>query len=296
MGYHNCLEELIKIISFPTLVLDESNKVILRNTVEAPSCQLVGGGPIGKTFFDLFPNDQANLLHDACQYALDLKQPTVQPIRLKTPEGCNDITVKMIPFLNPEINSWYMICVIEEKSTNGFETTPGNLNEAFLNEKERSQPSAKTDVEEARAALRFLLKEGANQLTKLKEETFKSLADQILPFIEGLKSSRLNQEQLVYTEMLESNVRKLAEPFTRLISDPIYKLSPSEVKIASMIREGKSNKDMAKILNLSKSTILTHRHHVRVKLGLRNKKHNLRSFLSSLGREENTPPPFPDNK
>jgi DNA-binding CsgD family transcriptional regulator len=40
---------------------------------------------------------------------------------------------------------------------------------------------------------------------------------------------------------------------------------------------------MAKVMNLSKSTILTHRHHIRAKLGLKNQKKNLRSYLSSLG-------------
>ena len=286
MKYHNCLEELIKTIRFPTLVLDEGNKIIFKNTVEASSFNLTKESPIGKTFFDLFPHDQAKLLHDACQNALDFKQPAVQSIRLMTPEWCDDTTAKMIPFFNPETLNWYMICVIEEKSTKGSEKIEFETSNDFIKEDVKKQSNVETDIEEARAALRFLLKEGANQITTLKEETFKKLANQILPYIEGLKSSQLNQKQLVYAEMIESNVRKLSEPFTRRISDPLYKLSPSELKIASLIRGGKSNKEMAKILNLSKSTILTHRHHLRVKLGLKNKKQNLRSFLDSLGSQE----------
>ncbi len=41
-------------------------------------------------------------------------------------------------------------------------------------------------------------------------------------------------------------------------------------------------KQAANILNVSLSTILTHRHHIRTKLGLTNKKTNLRSFLKTL--------------
>lgn len=286
MKYHNCLEELIKNIPFPALVLDEGNKVILKNAVEASSYNLPIESPIGKTFFDLFPHDQARLLHDACQNALDFKQPAVQPIRFVAPDGYNATSIKMIPFFNPDTLSWYMICVIEGKANRGLGNIQIETNKNFIKNDERKQPNVETDIEEARAALRFLLKEGANQITTLKEETFKKLANQILPYIEGLKSSQLNQSQLVYAEMIESNVRKLSEPFTRRISDPLYKLSPSELKIASLIRGGKSNKEMAKILNLSKSTILTHRHHLRAKLGLKNKKQNLRSFLDSLGSQE----------
>jgi len=40
---------------------------------------------------------------------------------------------------------------------------------------------------------------------------------------------------------------------------------------------------MAKIMGLSKSTILTHRHHIRAKLGLLKKKQNLVLFLGALG-------------
>ena len=285
MKYQNCIEELIKSIPFPILVFDENNKVILINTVENSLCKWMEESPIGKTVFDLFPNDQASLLHDALLNSFDLKQPGVHPIRLTFSGEYYDTTVAIIPFFNPDVNIWYMICVIKNNSTNGLKKAAVKTSEESIKRDENCLSNDETDVEEAKAALRFLLKEGANQLTELKEETFKRLANQILPHIEGLKSSELNQKQLFYTELLESTARKLAEPYTRIISDSIYKLSPAEIKIASMIREGKSNREMAKILNLSKSTILTHRHHVRVKLGLKNKKQNLQLFLNSFGTQ-----------
>jgi DNA-binding CsgD family transcriptional regulator len=141
-------------------------------------------------------------------------------------------------------------------------------------------------VEDARAALRFLLKEGEKQLIRLKEETLSGMGNQFFPFIEGLKSTELSKAQEEYVNMIESCARRIAEPFTRRISDSFLKLSPTEIKIAGLIRVGKTNKEMAKILNLSRSTILTHRHHIRVKLGLRNKKQNLRGFLAAMGTTE----------
>jgi DNA-binding CsgD family transcriptional regulator len=49
-----------------------------------------------------------------------------------------------------------------------------------------------------------------------------------------------------------------------------------------LVKEGKTNKEVAEILLLSKNTILFHRHNIRTKLGLRNSKKNLRSHLLGL--------------
>jgi DNA-binding CsgD family transcriptional regulator len=52
--------------------------------------------------------------------------------------------------------------------------------------------------------------------------------------------------------------------------------------VANLVREGKTNKEIAELLLLSKNTILFHRHNIRTKLGLRNNKKNLRSHLLSV--------------
>jgi DNA-binding CsgD family transcriptional regulator len=283
MNYHNCLEELIKAISSPALVLDEKNKVILRNYPDVSAFDWGGESPIGKTLFDLFPNEQASLLHAVCQKAIDLKQPTAHPLRLVDQGHYHKTTAKFIPFFNPSSIDRCVIFIIEAQLAGSSEKAEaGTIVEPVKNDA-ASGPKLGTELEDAKAALRFLLKQGAEQISRLKEETVKNLGNQFLPYIEGLKRTQLNERQLNYTEMLEACASKLAEPFMRKINDPLFKLSPTEVKIASLIRAGKSNKEMAKMLNLSKSTILTHRHHVRAKLGLRNKKENLRSFLSALG-------------
>ena len=55
-----------------------------------------------------------------------------------------------------------------------------------------------------------------------------------------------------------------------------------EIKIANLVREGKTNKEIADVLFISINTVLVHRHHIRTKLGIKNKKTNLRSHLLSL--------------
>jgi DNA-binding CsgD family transcriptional regulator len=57
-----------------------------------------------------------------------------------------------------------------------------------------------------------------------------------------------------------------------------------EIKVANLVKEGKTNKEIAELLCLSKNTILFHRHNIRSKLGLKNKKINLRSHLLSYDK------------
>mgnify|MGYP005844654869 CR=1 FL=1 len=286
MMYVNCLNELLKTISHPVFVIDENNKVIFHNSLETLTCNWDGEKPIEKTIFNLFTFEEANLLHNACKTVIESKKVVVHPICFIKNGGQVYAKAKILPFFNPDTNDWYKICIIDEKTKIGIQ------NLEVESSPTTSYQSRKTNLfdtdnamEEAKRALHFLLKEGAEQMIKLREETLKNMANQFLPLIDGLKNTKLNETQLHYAKMLEASIRNLTEPFTRNVSDPMFRLSPMELKIASMVRAGKSNKEMAEIFHLSKSTILTHRHHVRDKLGLKNKKQNLRSFLSSFGSQ-----------
>jgi len=59
-------------------------------------------------------------------------------------------------------------------------------------------------------------------------------------------------------------------------------LTPQEIEVASLIREGRSSKEIAALLNLSLTTIHFHRRNLRRKLNLRNYSINLRTYLLSL--------------
>jgi DNA-binding CsgD family transcriptional regulator len=93
---------------------------------------------------------------------------------------------------------------------------------------------------------------------------------------------RLEEKAGQLITLIEQNLQKLSDPFVSNIAAPYLKLSPMEIQVAQLVRDGKTNKEIAALLHLSKSTILTHRHHLRAKLGLKHQKKNLRSFLQTL--------------
>ena len=53
-------------------------------------------------------------------------------------------------------------------------------------------------------------------------------------------------------------------------------------KIANLVKDGRTNKEIASMLYLSENTVKNHRSQIRNKLGLKHKKINLRSYLRSL--------------
>ena len=61
-------------------------------------------------------------------------------------------------------------------------------------------------------------------------------------------------------------------------------MTAKELQVATLVREGKANKEIADLMSVSLNTIEIHRYNLRKKLGLRNKKVNLRSYLLSLNK------------
>jgi DNA-binding CsgD family transcriptional regulator len=66
------------------------------------------------------------------------------------------------------------------------------------------------------------------------------------------------------------------------LSSKYLKLTPTEIRVANLVKEGKTTKDIAEIMNLAKKTIDSYRENIRRKLGLKNKKTNLRTHLLSV--------------
>ena len=56
-------------------------------------------------------------------------------------------------------------------------------------------------------------------------------------------------------------------------------MTPKELKIANLIRQGRTSKEICEILGSSEKVIAFHRQNIRKKLGLLNKKVNLKSYL-----------------
>jgi DNA-binding CsgD family transcriptional regulator len=137
-------------------------------------------------------------------------------------------------------------------------------------------------LEEFNAALRVLLKQREEDKTELEESILMNVKSLIVPYVEKLKKSRLSGDQMTYLTIIESHMQEITSPFTRRLSEKYLGLTPVEVQTVGLIREGKTTQEIADLLCVSENTVSSNRFHIRKKLGLTNKKVNLRYYLQSL--------------
>ena len=134
---------------------------------------------------------------------------------------------------------------------------------------------------EVNTALKVLLKQREEDKKELGENVLSNVKELVSPYLERLKKSRLNTNQKTLINILDSNLSNMISPFISKLSSKYFNLTPGEVRVANLVKEGKTNKEIAELLYISKNTVLFHRYNIRQKLGLKNKKINLRSHLLS---------------
>ena len=137
-------------------------------------------------------------------------------------------------------------------------------------------------LEEVNAALKVLLKQRENDKADLEERLLANVKELVMPYVEKLKNSRLHSDQMTLVGILESNMKEIVSPFVTRLSSRFLSLTPTEIQVASLIKDGKTSKEIAALLNASENTVRTHRFHIRSKLGIKNRKVNFRSYLQSL--------------
>jgi PAS domain S-box-containing protein len=137
-------------------------------------------------------------------------------------------------------------------------------------------------LEEVNAALKVLLKQRENDKADLEERLLANVKELVMPYVEKLKNSRLHADEMTLVGILESNMKEIVSPFVTKLSSRFLSLTPTEIQVASLIKDGKTSKEIGALLNASENTVRTHRFHIRSKLGIKNKKVNFRSYLQSL--------------
>jgi len=138
------------------------------------------------------------------------------------------------------------------------------------------------ELEEVNTALRVLLKRRDEDREELEERIQLNVKELVLPYLERLRKAGLVAEQSAYLNILESNLNEIVAPFLRKLTAKSLKLTPTEIQVASLVKEGRTTKDIGELLNLSSRTVEFHRNNIRKKLGLNKSKVNLRSHLLSM--------------
>jgi PAS domain S-box-containing protein len=154
--------------------------------------------------------------------------------------------------------------------------------EQALTDREKELEIKTSNLEEANTALTFLLKRRDEDKRELEEKIVFNMKELAAPYLEKLKTSGLDERQMAYLNILESNLNEIISPFSYSLSSRYLNLTPAEIQVANLIKQGKTSKEIAEFLNLSTRTVGFHRANIREKIAIKNKKANLRAHLLSL--------------
>jgi PAS domain S-box-containing protein len=151
-----------------------------------------------------------------------------------------------------------------------------------VEERTRELIIQKSNLEEANIALHVLLDKRQEDKKEIEGNVLTNVKEIIMPYLKKMKKTKLDDQQKTFLNIIESNIYEIISPFTRKMSLRYLNLTPAEIHVANLIRHGRNSKEIAELMALSSRTIYNHRKNIRKKLGLENRKANLRSHLLSI--------------
>ena len=135
-------------------------------------------------------------------------------------------------------------------------------------------------LEEMNTALKVLIDHHREELDNFKNGVIRKFEKIVIPYFSTSPEMQSREQLSTTMAIIENHIKEiLFNDKSNMIKHP--DLSPTESRVAFMIRSGKSSKEIASSLNMSLRTVYFHRENIRKKLNLSKLKTNLRTYLQS---------------
>ena len=96
----------------------------------------------------------------------------------------------------------------------------------------------------------------------------------------------MSENELLLIKQIENGLDQLFSTSEEdVLARFANKLTPREMEICGLIRNGLTSKEIAALLQITETTVERHRNTIRAKMDIANKKINLTSFLRDVTRE-----------
>jgi PAS domain S-box-containing protein len=153
---------------------------------------------------------------------------------------------------------------------------------ADLRKAKEELEAQRNKLEEMNIALGALMEKRRQEKAELEETVYFNIKQLISPYLEKLKKTSLDYMQATIAQILQSNLDEVVSPFSRRLTSKQLSLTPGEIKVAALVKKGRTSKEIAGLMDVSTRTIEAHRMNIRKKIGIKNKKNNLRTHLLSM--------------
>jgi DNA-binding NarL/FixJ family response regulator len=136
----------------------------------------------------------------------------------------------------------------------------------------------KSDVFETNRALSILTRNIDREREEMESQIALKLKDLMMPIVAKLRNDPALHNYETQLDMLTYHLEDLTSLFS---IDPTIAmtLSSTEMRIASLVKNGMRTDEIARQLHISENTVRSHRRNIRKKLKI-NTQHNLRNFLA----------------
>ena len=194
------------------------------------------------------------------------------------------------PCHSPTEKRWFTLRVVRLQSAAGDlqvivsheDITPIMQAQVNLQKKEEELFQQKKMLEESNVALTVLLEHREKDRQNLEENVLANVRKLVVPYLEELNFRKLDDRSRNLVEIILQRLQEIVSPFLNRLTSMNRLLTPREIDVAALVREGKTSKEIAELLTISVSGVDFHRKQIRNKLGLTNEKSNLRSYLLTL--------------
>ena len=149
-----------------------------------------------------------------------------------------------------------------------------------LQETNRQLTLERKALQESNTAMRIVLARIEQEKQEIHRHIKTNVDKILMPILQAL-ALQLPPTQKKYAEMLQANLEEITSPFISHLSNSYHSLTPTEIAISNMIRNGLRTKEIAQIRGVSAATINRHRENIRRKLKITNNDVNLATYLQS---------------
>ncbi len=279
------LEGILNNTNMPVYLKDANYKYIFLNRQFGRIAHVTHDQVRGKDDFDLFSEPVAQLFRSQDEEVVKRRALVEFEETIHLPDGVQTFMTAKFPLFDSEgkVSAVGGACTditVRKK-------VEAELKEAYNELEQRvtdrtSQLNQKTEsLMEANVALKVLVAKREEDKKELEEKVMFNVEKLIRPYLEKLKMRCNKDSQEALLGIIQSNLDEITSSFAQNHKNYLSNLTPAQIQIAALIKQGKTTKEIASFLNLSPSTIACHRQEIRKRLSMTNKKMNLQATLTA---------------
>jgi len=277
------LEAILNNTNLPIYLKDSDYNYILINHQYEKLAHVTNDQIQGKNDFAIFPEPVAQLFRSQDEEVVQYRTLVEFEETIPLPDGVHTFLTAKFPLINSkgEVYAVGGVCT----DITASKLTEAKLKEAYDELEQRvadrtAQLDRKTEnLTETNIALKILLVKREEDKKELEKNVIFNIEKLISPYVKKLRKRCSEASQKALLEIIQSNLDEITSSFAHNHKDFLANLTPTQIQVANMIKQGQTTKEIALLLNLSPSTIACHRQEIRKRLALTNKKINLQAVL-----------------